>query len=65
MSLSDWEQHGWLTRHTTSRTEIRDLLAVVDRDLADCRYLKPLGLRGEVVAWLSDNHGELLVDTLR
>jgi len=35
MSLSDWAQHGWLTRHTTSRTEIRDLLAVVDRDLAD------------------------------
>lgn len=35
MSLSDWERHGWVTRHTTSPREIRDLLAVVDRDLAD------------------------------
>jgi len=35
MSLSDWERNGWLTRHQTSRNEIRDLLQVVDRDLAD------------------------------
>jgi hypothetical protein len=36
MSLSDWERNGWLTRHQTSPNEIRDLLRVVERDLADC-----------------------------
>jgi hypothetical protein len=35
MSLADWERNGWLTAHRTSRSEIRDLLAVVRRDLAD------------------------------
>ena len=35
MSLSDWERNGWLTRHQTSANEIRDLLEVVERDLAD------------------------------
>ncbi|MGH7264073.1 MAG: hypothetical protein ACREMB_04350 [Candidatus Rokuibacteriota bacterium] len=35
MSLTDWERNRWLTAHRTSRTEIRDLLEVVERDLAD------------------------------
>jgi hypothetical protein len=35
MSLPDWERNGWLTKHQTSRNEIRDLLQVVERDLAD------------------------------
>lgn len=35
MSLPDWERNGWLTRHQTSSQEIRDLLQVVERDLAD------------------------------
>jgi hypothetical protein len=35
MSLADWERNGWLTKHETSPNEIRDLLQVVDRDLAD------------------------------
>src|SRR6059058_2888012 len=35
MSLSDWERNGWLTKHQTSPNEIRDLLQVVERDLAD------------------------------
>jgi hypothetical protein len=35
MSLPDWERNGWLQRHKTSPNEIRDLLAVVERDLAD------------------------------
>ena len=35
MSLPDWERNGWLTRHQTSPNEIRDLLQVVERDLAD------------------------------
>ena len=35
MSLSDWERNGWLQSHKSSPTEVRDLLAVVERDLAD------------------------------
>jgi hypothetical protein len=35
MSLSDWERNGWLTKHQTSSNEIRELLEVVERDLAD------------------------------
>src|SRR5580765_4649209 len=35
MNLADWERNGWLTKHKTSPGEIRDLLAVVDRDLRD------------------------------
>jgi len=35
MSLPDWERNGWLTAHRTSPNEIRDLLDVVERDLAD------------------------------
>jgi hypothetical protein len=35
MGLADWERNGWLTAHRTSGNEVRDLLAVVERDLAD------------------------------
>ena len=35
MSLADWQKNGWLIDHQTSAREIGDLLAVVDRDLAD------------------------------
>jgi hypothetical protein len=35
MSLADWERNGWLTAHRASPSEIRDLLEVVERDLAD------------------------------
>src|SRR3990172_7730889 len=43
MSLADWERNGWLIGHRTTPNEIRDLLAVVDRDLADseARGLSP------------------------
>jgi hypothetical protein len=37
MSLKGWLDSGWLVSHTTSAWEISDLLAVVDRDLKDCR----------------------------
>jgi len=37
MSLADWERNGWLTAHRTSGSEIRDLFAVVERDLADSK----------------------------
>lgn len=37
MSLKDWLNNGWLTKHTTSPEEIANLLAVSDRDLVDCQ----------------------------
>lgn len=35
MSLKQWENDGWLRPHKTSPQEIADLLAIVERDLAD------------------------------
>ncbi len=37
MSLANWQKNGWLVEHRTSRTEIRDLMGIVARDLEDCR----------------------------
>ena len=37
MSLRDWLKNGWLTEHESSAEEIGALLALVDRDLRDCR----------------------------
>lgn len=37
MTLSRWLASGWLVSHQTSREEIRDLLAVADRDLRDAQ----------------------------
>lgn len=37
MSLEDWVRNGWLSKHESSREEIHNLLALVDRDLHDCR----------------------------
>jgi len=37
MTLQDWRNFGWLKDHQTSPQEIADLLAVADRDLADCQ----------------------------
>lgn len=35
MSLRDWLRNGWLVEHQTTREEIRDLFAIVERDLED------------------------------
>ena len=35
MSLADWANNGWLRPHKSSAQEIADLLAIVERDLAD------------------------------
>lgn len=35
MSLKQWADNGWLKSHTTSRQEITNLLAVIERDLSD------------------------------
>jgi hypothetical protein len=37
MSLQNWANSGWLRPHQTSAQEIKDLLAIVDRDLADAQ----------------------------
>jgi len=35
MTLPQWADNGWLEPHVTSPEEIANLLAIVDRDLAD------------------------------
>jgi hypothetical protein len=35
MSLADWAKNGWLRPHSSSSQQVRDLLAIVERDLAD------------------------------
>ncbi|MFH2054713.1 MAG: hypothetical protein ABIJ61_02030 [bacterium] len=35
MTLKDWLSSGWLKQHSTSRKEIADLLAKVDRDITE------------------------------
>lgn len=35
MSLKNWLNNGWLRTHKTSREEIRNLLQIVERDIAD------------------------------
>ena len=37
MSLQDWLANAWLVAHKTTRDEIKNLLALADRDLKDCR----------------------------
>lgn len=37
MSLKNWLENGWLNKHETSAEEVRNLLAVADRDLCDCQ----------------------------
>ena len=37
MSLKDWLRNNWLVEHQTSPEEIRDLVEIMDRDLADCK----------------------------
>jgi len=35
MTLSDWQNNGWLKQHLSSPEEIRDLFAKVDRDIIE------------------------------
>lgn len=37
MSLDKWVEYGWLRREPTSPGEIRDLLGIVERSLADSK----------------------------
>lgn len=37
MSLESWCKNGWLRRYQTSASQIMDLFAIADRDLADAR----------------------------
>ncbi len=35
MSLNDWLDKGWIVKHRPDRREIRELLGIADRDIAD------------------------------
>jgi len=35
MTLKQWQNNGWLKSHKTSKEEIGNLLAIVDRDIKD------------------------------
>jgi hypothetical protein len=37
MNLEKWVEYGWLRREPTSPGEIKDLLGIVDRSLADSK----------------------------
>lgn len=37
MTLKQWANNGWLKPHQTSREEVGNLLAIVDRDLEDAQ----------------------------
>lgn len=37
MSLENWHKNGWLRPHQTSPSQIAELFAIADRDLADAR----------------------------
>ena len=37
MDLRDWLNNSWLISHKTSSEEVANLLAIVDRDLSDCK----------------------------
>lgn len=75
MSLHDWAKAGWLRPHQTSRQQIADLFAIMDRDLEDAsRDLSPgqvsakeaaelaafaRELREDVIGWLEKCHSAL------
>ena len=40
MTLQNWAENGWLKAHKTSKQEISQLLAIVDRDLKDAKQRK-------------------------
>lgn len=37
MNFENWHKWGWVTKHASSKEEIRNLLQVADRDLADSK----------------------------
>jgi hypothetical protein len=37
MTLQSWLLNDWLKPHKTSRNEVSDLFALIERDLADCQ----------------------------
>ena len=39
MSLSDWAANGWVIEQEFSASEIRDMLAAADRDMAQCQVV--------------------------
>jgi hypothetical protein len=37
MTLAQWAENGWLREHRAQREEIRNLLAIADRDILDAK----------------------------
>ena len=46
MSLENWLKNGWLVKHSPTRQEIADLLAIVERDLNTAR------IEGQDTYWM-------------
>ena len=53
MSLEKWVEYGWLNREPTSASEIKDLLEIVDRSLADSK-VEPVPVRSRLRLQLLD-----------
>jgi hypothetical protein len=43
MRLQQWAANGWLRPHQTTKQQVSDLLAIVDRDLADSMRMSWFG----------------------
>ena len=65
MSLADWSRNGWVP-HQTSASEIADLFAVVERDLADSAARKKRNIGGyERAGMVSDREAREMRDLAR
>jgi len=51
MTLSDWLERGWLVTHRPDRREIKHLLGIADRDIADSRVRESAATQSWV--WLT------------
>ena len=72
MILKDWQKSRYLTRHTTSRQEIRDRFrkkrnismyersGTISEQEADEAVDVAVKLQGMIETWLQKNHPELL-----
>jgi hypothetical protein len=40
MTLESWQENGWLRPHNTSKQEVKSILELVERDLADASKIE-------------------------
>lgn len=69
MTLQSWASNGWLKPHRTSAQEIKELLAIVDRDLNDAEgdYLDTCRTKRNTVEYdhaggVTDNNADELIE---